>query len=84
MVSQAQLVRCGRKKKMPDIWCEKEFTRKENIYFTGLGGCLVLQISQSNRTNLGDLLHPHDDDFKGLDQSKKLNFLEKIRFWDFT
>ena len=34
---------------MPDIWCEKESTRKENIYFTGLGVCLVLQMSQSNR-----------------------------------
>ena len=25
-----------------------------------------------------------DYSIKGLDQSKKLNFLEKIRFWDFT
>ena len=29
--------------KMPEICCENEFTRKKNIYFKGLGGCLVLK-----------------------------------------
>ena len=37
------------KGKIPEVWCEKEFTRKNNIYFKGLGGCIGCNRSQSNR-----------------------------------
>ena len=35
--------------KIPEVRCGKEFTRKNNIYFKGLGGCVGCNRSQSNR-----------------------------------